>query len=89
VLERAVDAAVADLAGRLGIAAEDVRVIEVATVVWPDAGLGCPHPGMRYAQVPQDGARILLDAGGRTYRYHLGGRRTDPFLCEDRPDRRR
>jgi len=84
-LERAVDAAVTDLAARLGVAREAVAVVDAATTVWSDDSIGCPQPGMRYRQVPQDGALIRLEAGGRAYRYHLGGRRTDPFLCEDPP----
>lgn len=88
-LERAVAAAVADLAARLGIGADAVGVAAAEATVWPDDSIGCPQPGMRYRQVPQDGALIRLEAGGRVYRYHLGGRRTDPFLCQDRSARRR
>jgi len=76
-----VDTACADLAGRLGIAAEDITPVSAAAVVWPDAALGCRRPDMRYKQVPVDGALIELRVGGRLYRYHSGGSRP-PFLCE-------
>lgn len=88
-LERAVAVAVADLAARLGVSADTVRVVGAEATVWSDDSMGCPQPGMRYRQVPQDGAVIRLEAGGRVHRYHLGGRRTDPFLCQDRPAGRR
>ena len=37
---------------------------------------------MRYAQVPQDGALVVLRVGGVSYRYHTGGNTIAPFLCE-------
>lgn len=75
--------AVGDLAQRLNIDPADIDVIEASAVVWPDRSLGCPRPGMAYAQVPQDGARIRLRAGGREFDYHSGGGRA-PFLCDKR-----
>jgi len=76
-----VEQAIADLAGRLEIAAGEIEVVTVEPVTWPDASLGCPQPGMAYAQVQQDGLLIRLQAGDRVYEYHSGGMR-DPFLCE-------
>jgi hypothetical protein len=81
-LEGLVAQAVQDLSTRTGLAEEEIRVVSAEPTVWSDASLGCPQPGMRYAQVPQDGALIELEAGGRTYRYHTGGDRVEPFLCE-------
>lgn len=75
-----VQKAVTDLAGRLGITPEDVTVLSVEAVTWPDSSLGCPQPGMVYLQVMIDGLRIRLSAGGALYEYHSGGSR-DPFLC--------
>jgi hypothetical protein len=76
-----VDVATADLAGRLGIVAEEITPVSAVAVVWPDAALGCRRPGMRYKQVPVDGTLIELRADGRLYRYHSGGAGR-PFLCE-------
>ncbi len=70
-----------DLAERLSVPAGDIEVLEAKAVVWPDASLGCPQPGMRYKQVPMDGALIRLGFEGQVYDYHSGGGR-DPFLCE-------
>jgi hypothetical protein len=70
-----------DLAARLGIAPDDIDVAAARVVTWPNAALGCPKPGMAYADQVIDGALIILRVGGRDYEYHSGGR-TAPFLCE-------
>jgi hypothetical protein len=75
------EAAKADLARRRAIAPEAIVVVEVRDVVWPDAGLGCPRPGMAYKQVPVDGLLIRLESGGQLFEYHSGGGKP-PFLCE-------
>ena len=72
--------AIEDLAQRESIPPADIEVVSVEEVVWPDTSMGCPHPDMRYRQVPQDGARIILRAGGSQRVYHSGGSRA-PFLC--------
>ena len=73
-------AAVDDLAGRLGIAAADVTVVDARAVTWGDSSLGCPEPGMMYTQELVDGTLVVLEAGGRRYEYHGG----DPLaLCEN------
>jgi len=76
-----VNQVIRDLAERLAIDENQIEVLEVKSVVWPDASLGCPKPGMAYKQVPQDGILIRLEAEGRSYEYHGGGGR-EPFLCE-------
>jgi hypothetical protein len=60
----------ADLAGRKGIEREQITVESVKAVEWSDASLGCPEPGMFYAQVITPGYRIVLSHDGQTYRYH-------------------
>ena len=77
-----VDQAKADLAGRLGVDASAVILISAELVEWSDASLGCPQPGIVYAQVPTDGSLIILSHGGAEYRYHTGGSVYTPFLCE-------
>jgi hypothetical protein len=71
-----------DLAGRLNLSLDEIELVEFAAVIWPDASLGCPQQGMLYAQVLQEGARIVLRAGDTLYAYHSGGARA-PFLCEN------
>ena len=80
-LQPYIDIAVADLAQRLSIDATAVDVVSATLAEWPDSGLGCPQPGMQYAQVSTDGSLIVLTANNKTYRYHSGGSRA-PFLCE-------
>lgn len=76
-----VDRVVADLAARLGVAPNEVEVVEVREVEWPDSSLGCPKPGYSYLQVITPGYQIRLRAQGQTYDY-----RTDRgqlfVLCE-------
>jgi len=81
-LRPSVARAVEDLAARTSVDPAAITVVSAKLVVWPDTSLGCPQPGMRYLQVPQDGALIELAVAGRSYRYHMGGNRIQPFLCE-------
>jgi hypothetical protein len=78
--------AVADLAGRLGIAEAAITVVLVEEVVWGDSSHGCPQPGMSYTQVLTDGLRIILEAGGQLYDYRSGGL-SDPKLCVQAVDK--
>jgi hypothetical protein len=80
-LEPLITLAIKDLASRLSLAEGEIEVLEAVAVVWPNAALGCPQPGMSYRQVPMDGTLIRLQAEGKVYEYHSGGGR-DPFLCE-------
>lgn len=75
-----VEQAKTDLAGRLGISAAQVTVVSSEEVTWSDGSLGCPQPGMHYAQVLTNGSRIVLQAAGKQYNYHSGSRGA-PFLC--------
>lgn len=65
-----------DAARRAGASDSSVRVESVQPVTWPDASIGCPQPGMAYAQLLVPGWRVTLDAGGRRFDYHAarGGR---------------
>jgi hypothetical protein len=80
-LQGLVDRAVADLAERLTTDVDQIDVVEVRAMVWPDGSLGCPEPGVAYIQVQREGLLIRLRAGQRVYRYHSGAGRP-PFLCE-------
>ncbi len=80
-LQNLIDLAKDDLAQRLSISVTQISLLEAEEVVWPDASLGCPQPGMKYKQVPEDGALIILQVDGINYNYHYGGSR-GLFLCE-------
>lgn len=79
---RLAEQARADLAQRSGIPADQIVVSSVQAVTWPDSSLGCPQPGMAYAQVLTSGYLILLEAGGDVYEYHAS-RTASVFYCAD------
>ncbi len=66
----AVRAAINDLATKLKIPSEAVQVVSVSAVDWSDTSLGCPQPGMFYAQVIVQGYKIVLSAGSQQIEYH-------------------
>ena len=76
-----ITAATVDLSTRLDVGLDEIEVREARAVVWPDASLGCPQPGMFYAQVEQEGLLIRLQVGGEMYFYHSGAEEK-PFLCD-------
>jgi hypothetical protein len=80
-LQNLIERAKEDLAQRLKIVLTQISLIDAKAVVWPDASLGCPQPGMKYKQVPEDGALIVLQVNGINYEYHNGGNR-GLFLCQ-------
>lgn len=63
-------AAKADLATRLGVAADSVTVASTEPVDWPDSCLGVTSPGIACAQVITPGFRVTLEVGGQGYEYH-------------------
>ena len=80
-LEGFVGRARLDLAERLGVPPAAVTTHAAVLVRWPDGSLGCPQPGMSYAQVVTDGFVLELAHDGAVYRYHGGGAR-GAFLCQ-------
>src|SRR4029453_5516856 len=60
----------ADLAQSANVAVNDIKVKSAEPVEWSDSSLGCPQPGMMYAQVITPGYLIVLDANGNEYEYH-------------------
>lgn len=72
--QTAVDAAVRDAAGRAGVPAAQLRVESVEQREWRDSSLGCPQPGMFYAQVITPGYLIIIAGGGKRFEYHTDTR---------------
>jgi hypothetical protein len=68
-----VDPLIADAASRTSVAPGDVIVVSSEEITWPDRGLGCPLPGVEYLQVPVDGYRLLVRAGGEDLDYRGTG----------------
>ena len=67
--EKAVDAAMQDLAKRLGIAVDDIDLNSVSDRDFPDMSLGAPADGEMSAQMISSGWEINLKADGKKYEY--------------------
>jgi hypothetical protein len=67
-----------DLARRLNVPEGDIRMGGVTPASWEDASLGCPEPGVKYAQVATTGWVITLRHGDREYQYHADAGRAIP-----------
>ncbi|MGQ9583992.1 MAG: hypothetical protein ACUVXG_01155 [Anaerolineae bacterium] len=78
--ERSVALCTAHLSERLAVPPEKIQVLKAEPVDWPDTSLGCPEPGMMYAQVITPGFRVSLQVGDRIYEYHTDGKRA--VTCE-------
>lgn len=74
-----VQLAVQDLSKRLGADPAKIVIKSVQSVNWPDTSLGCPQPGMMYAQVITPGYKVVLTVGGKDYTYHTSRNRAT--LC--------
>ncbi len=64
------DAIVNDAATRTGVDPSVVQVVRWQHVDWPDSSLGCPQPGVAYAQVIIPGWRIDVQVGNQALQYH-------------------
>jgi hypothetical protein len=78
--EVALETAMDDLATRLQVTKDAIQITSVETRMWSDASLGCPQPGMMYAQVITPGFLIQLTADGKDYTYHAS--LNSAVLCE-------
>jgi hypothetical protein len=81
-LQSLIEKAKNDLAQRLSISVDQINGVDVKAVIWSNSSLGCPQPGMLYAEVLTPGYLILLNANGQDYEYHAG-KGSDIFLCEN------
>ena len=55
----------------LNVDPETVTVLEMEEVDWSDSSLGCPQPGMMYAQVITPGYKATVEVDGETYDVHM------------------
>jgi hypothetical protein len=82
--EPLVELCIRRLARKLKIPPDQILVLRVTSVIWPDASLGCPKHGITTARVETPGFNILLEAAGNTWPFH-----TDlvdrVILCPSRP----
>jgi hypothetical protein len=64
-----IQAIIADLAAREGVASSEVELLSAESVEWPDGSLGCPVAGVSYIQVLTPGYRVLVGIGEQTFDY--------------------
>jgi hypothetical protein len=67
--EAALNAA-ADLAQRLKIDVNSIKLVSAEKVDWSDACMGIQQPGIMCAQVITSGYKVILEANGQQYEYH-------------------
>jgi hypothetical protein len=79
-LQALIRLALDDAARRSRRDASTLKVASAEAVTWPDGSIGCPEPGMQYAQALMPGYRIRIQAGAQFLEYHAGPR-GQPFLC--------
>lgn len=65
--------AIAAEAQRQGVSTDEVEVVSHADVVWSDGSVGCPQPGMMYAQALVPGRLLVLKVGDELASYHSAG----------------
>ena len=51
---------------------QQLGIVRAEAVVWNDGSLGCPEPGMEYAQALTNGYWVVVSAAGQTYDFHAG-----------------
>jgi hypothetical protein len=67
-----------DLAARLGVPEDEIKVIAVQERTWDDASLGCPEPGKTVPPGQVKGWALTLSHKSRHYSYHADSSRTIP-----------
>ena len=72
-----------DLASRLDIDVENIKIRVARQITWRSGAIGCPKPGMNYTQALVPGVLILMDVDGKTYGYHAQ-QNQKPFYCPSR-----
>jgi hypothetical protein len=72
------------LASQLGISVEQITVINVEPVEWPDSCLGVSKPGIMCAMMITPGYRVILRANNSDYEYHTN-ERSSIVLASIRP----
>ncbi len=75
-----------DLAKKLSISVEQIKVLNTEQAAWPEAGLGCPQPNGVNNQGLVLGYRVILEASGQSYEYHTDLNQSF-VLCEQVPNK--
>jgi len=67
-----------DLASRLGVTEREILFLSGEGKTWNDGSLGCPEPGVMYAQAQVHGWVLAFGYRQRVYTYHTDLNRTIP-----------
>jgi len=67
-----------DLASRLHVAEEEIRLLSAQARTWDDESLGCPEVGRKYEPRKVSGYVLRLRHGSREFTYHTDLIRTIP-----------
>ena len=67
-----------DLASRLHVAEEEIRLLSAQARTWDDESLGCPVAGRTYEPRKTSGYVLRLRHGSREFSYHTDLQRTIP-----------
>jgi hypothetical protein len=69
-----------DLAGRMGVDLELVKLSSAEAATWRSGALGCPEPGKMYTEALVPGSVIYLQVDNMIHAYHakFAG---EPFYC--------
>ncbi len=63
-------AAITALASDANLPADQIKLISMEAVTWPDGCMGVTRIGMMCTYGTVDGFKIILEAGGKQYEYH-------------------
>lgn len=75
-----IDFSIKDLAKRLDVPPESIKVSGARQVTWRSGALGCPEPGMMYTDALVPGSVIYLQVDNAIHAYH-GKIGSEPFYC--------
>ena len=76
------EAARRDLASRLFVSIDQVSLVKAGPVNWANLSLGCPQPGLVYAEVITPGYLVILRSAEKQYEYHAGKDQV-AFFCKN------
>ncbi len=80
IMDQQISDAVTDLATRIGIEGDSIKVSQARAVSWGSSALGCPEEGMNYTQAIVPGVLLILEVDRSYYRYH-GRTGSSLFYC--------
>lgn len=70
------------VSGEKDIPLDELSVVEIEAVDWPNSCLGCAKPDQVCLMVITPGYRIKVQAGDDIYEVHTGTRGLNPIICE-------